>query len=144
MWYDEKVVFLIAYFDAHQKSSCLSEIYVSVDNICSNKLWRNSEERFCLEILSWDQRSGNKNKPPLQWIIICCRVYFLSLLSFTHESAETEKHLEKFITNAETYLEPRQISTMELFGLIVSTKKFIIDFRLGSKYASVMEEDIWK
>ena len=50
--------------------------------------------------------------------------------------------LEKFITNADTYLEPREISTMELFGLIVSTKKFIIDFRLGSKYASVMEEDI--
>ena len=64
LWYDEKVVFLIAYIDTHQKSSCLSEIYVSVDNICSNKLWRNAEERFCLEILSWGQCSGNKNKPP--------------------------------------------------------------------------------
>ena len=64
LWYDEKVVFLIAYIDTHQKSSCLSEIYVSVDNICSNKLWRNAEERFYLEILSWGQRSGNKNKPP--------------------------------------------------------------------------------
>ena len=62
--YDEKVVFLIASIDTHQKSSWLSEIYVSVDNICSNKLWRNAEERFCLEILSWGQRSGNKNKPP--------------------------------------------------------------------------------
>ena len=29
---------------------------------------------------------------------------------------------------------------MEPFGLTVFTKKFIIDFRLGSKYASVMEE----
>ena len=46
------------------KGSCLSEICVSVDNICSNKLWRNAEERFCLEILSWGQCSGNKNKPP--------------------------------------------------------------------------------
>ena len=29
---------------------------------------------------------------------------------------------------------------MEPFGLTVFTKKSIIDFRLGSKYASVMEE----
>ena len=28
---------------------------------------------------------------------------------------------------------------MEPFGLTLFTKKFIIDFRLGSKYASVME-----
>ena len=51
-WYDEKVVFLVAYIDTHQKGSCLSEIYAIVDNICSSKLWRNAEERFCLEILS--------------------------------------------------------------------------------------------
>ena len=63
-WYDEKVVFLVTYIDTHQKSSCLSEIYVSVDNICSNKLWRNAVERFCLEIRSWSQSSDNKNKPP--------------------------------------------------------------------------------
>ena len=63
-WYDERVVFLIAYIETYQKSSCLSEIYVSVDNIRSNKLWRIAEERFCLEILSWGQRSSNKNKPP--------------------------------------------------------------------------------
>ena len=31
--------------------------------------------------------------------------------------------LEKFITNAETYLEPRQISTMELFDLTVFAKR---------------------
>ena len=31
--------------------------------------------------------------------------------------------LEKFITNAEAYLEPRQISTIELFGLTVFAKK---------------------
>ena len=30
--------------------------------------------------------------------------------------------LDKFITNAEAYLEPRQISTMELFGLTIFTK----------------------
>ena len=47
---------------------------------------------------------------------------------------------EKFITNAEAYL-TRQISKMEPFGLTVFTKKSIIDFRLGSKYASVMEEE---
>ena len=64
-WYDEKVVFLIVYIDTHQKSSCLSEIYVSVAKICSNKLWKKAEERFCLEIISWDQRGGNKHKVPL-------------------------------------------------------------------------------
>ena len=100
-WYDEKVVFLIAYIDTHQKSSRHSKIYVSVDNICSN-----AEERFCLEILSWGKRSSNKNKSPFNDLIICCRVYFLSLLSFTYESAETKNTLEKFITNAEAYLEP--------------------------------------
>ena len=52
--------------------------------------------------------------------------------------------LEKFITNAEAYLEPCQIFTMELFVLTVLAKKSVIDFWLGSKYASVMEEDIWK
>ena len=52
---------------------------------------------------------------------------------------------EKYITNAEMYLEePSQKSTMELFVLTVFAKKSIIDFRLGSKYASAMKEDIWK
>ena len=51
---------------------------------------------------------------------------------------------EKYITNAEMYLEPCQKSTMELFVLTVFAKKSIIDFRLGSKYASAMKEDIWK
>ena len=51
---------------------------------------------------------------------------------------------EKFITNAEAYLEPRQKSTMELFVLTVFAEKSIIDFRLGCKYASETEEDIWK
>ena len=44
--------------------------------------------------------------------------------------------------NVEAYLESHQISTMEFFDLTVSTEKSIIDFRLGFKYASVMEEDI--
>ena len=30
--------------------------------------------------------------------------------------------LEKFVTNVEAYLEPRQISTMELFRLTIFTK----------------------
>ena len=47
---------------------------------------------------------------------------------------------EKYITNAEMYLEPSQKSTMELFVLTVFAKKSIIDFRLGSKYASVMKK----
>ena len=52
--------------------------------------------------------------------------------------------LEKFVTNAETHLEPREISTMELFGLTISPKSTIIDFQLDSKYACVIGEDIWK
>ena len=37
--------------------------------------------------------------------------------------------LRKFITNAETYLEPRRISTMELFGLhsfFIRTKAMVL------------------
>ena len=66
----------------------------------------------------------------------------MGLSSLTHESAETENTLEKFVTNAETHLEPHEISTMELFGLTISSKSTIIDFQLDSKYASVMGEDI--
>ena len=83
-----------------------------------------------------------RTKRPLQWLIICCRVYFLSLLLYIHQSAETEH--QTFMTNAEAYLEPRQISTRERFDLTVFTKKSIVDFRLGFEYTSVMEEDTWK
>ena len=61
---DEKVAFFIAYIDTHEKSKCLSEIYVGFDNICSNKPWRNGEKGFCLEMRSWGESSCNKNKPP--------------------------------------------------------------------------------
>ena len=47
-WY-EKVAFLITYIDSHQKSSCLSEIYVGAGNICSNKQWRDAKEGIYLE-----------------------------------------------------------------------------------------------
>ena len=33
---------------------------------------------------------------------------------------------------------------MEILVLTVFAKKSIVDFRLGSKYASAMKEDIWK
>ena len=67
-----------------------------------------------------------------------------------NRSAETEglkvlkqkNTLEKSITNLEAYLEPRQISAMELFVVTVFARKSIIDFGLGSKQASVIEEDI--
>ena len=35
--YDEKVLFFITYIHTHQKSSCLPEIFVGANNICSNK-----------------------------------------------------------------------------------------------------------
>ena len=79
LWYDEKVVFLIAYIDIHQKCSCLLEIYAGADNISSNKQWRNAIEGFCLKILSWGQGSGNMNKTPLQWLIISYRLPSLFL-----------------------------------------------------------------
>ena len=41
-------------------------------------------------------------------------------------------------------IEPRQISKIERFGLTIFAKRSITEFRLGSKYASVMEEGIWK
>ena len=69
---------------------------------------------------------------PLQWLIVCCQVYFLSLLSFTHQSAGTEEHFRE-IHNAGAYVEPRQISMMKLFILAVFARKSIIDFWLGSK-----------
>ena len=39
--------------------------------------------------------------------------------------------LEKFITNAEAYLEPCQISKMELLGLTIFAKKFHHRFSIG-------------
>ena len=39
--------------------------------------------------------------------------------------------LEKFLTNAEVYLELRQISTMEFFGLIIFVKKLHRRFLIG-------------
>ena len=36
----------------------------------------------------------SSEQTPLQWLI-CCQVYFLSLSSFTHENAETEKHFRE-------------------------------------------------
>ena len=71
-WY-EKVAFLITYIDSHQKSSCLSEIYVGADNICSIKQWRDAKEGIYLE-----------------------KTFFWSMnfSLFTHESAETEECFE--------------------------------------------------
>ena len=39
--------------------------------------------------------------------------------------------LEKFMTNAETYLEPCQISKMKLFGLTIFAKKVHHRFSIG-------------
>ena len=79
----------------------------------------------------------------LQWLIICCRV--ISWACHVPIKVLKQKNtLERFITTAVAYLEPRQISMMKTFGLTTFTKKSIIDFRLGFKYASVMEENIWK
>ena len=37
----------------------------------------------------------SQEQTPLQGLIICCRVYFLSLSSFTNESAETEEYFKE-------------------------------------------------
>ena len=100
---------------------------------------------FCLEIFSWGKGSVSKNKPPRQWLIICCRVYFLSLSSFIHKVLKQKNTLEKFITDAEVYLELRQIPTMEFFGLTFFAKKlhrrFLIGFKMhlcsGRRYLKV-------
>ena len=106
-WY-EKVASLITYIDTHQKSSFRSEIYVGVDNICSNKQWRKSKEEFYLEILSWGQDGGNKNKTPL-WF------YFLNLRYLPMTALKQKNTLDKFMANTEAYSEPSQIHTMKLF-----------------------------
>ena len=101
LWYDEKVVFFIAYIDTHQKNSCLSEIY--------------AKQRFCLEILSWSQRSGNKNTPP-PFNDKSDNAEFISwaLYNLLMKVPKQKNTSEKFIHNAEAYLEPCQISTMGL------------------------------
>ena len=50
--------------------------------------------------------------------------------------------LEKFITNAEAYIECHQISTMELFGLAVFAKKFYHRFSIGFEIHFCNKEDI--
>ena len=45
-------------------------------------------------ILPRNTSGGLKEQTFLQWLIICCRVYFLSF-SFTHESAEIEEHFRE-------------------------------------------------
>ena len=55
-WYDENVVLLIAHVHTHIKKVhkfYLPKIYVNVDDIHSKKQWRNNNERFYFQILSW-------------------------------------------------------------------------------------------
>ena len=61
----KKLYSLLLILTPIKKVHAFSEIYLGIDNICSNKQWRNAKEGFCLEILSWSQDSGNKNKTPL-------------------------------------------------------------------------------
>ena len=51
--------------------------------------------------------------------------------------------LDKFITNAETYLEPRRISTMELFGLTIFANKLHHRFSIGFYIRLCSDEGIW-
>ena len=62
-WYDEKLVYLIAYVDTHQRGSCLSEICVGVDNICSDKQWKNTKEGLntFLRSRQWQQEQNPCN-----------------------------------------------------------------------------------
>ena len=129
-WHDEKVIF-VTYIVTHQKSLCLSEIHVSVGNICSNKLWRNAEERFRLEILSWGQRSGNKSRSPFNDYSYVTEFISWACYHLPMQVMKQKNPLEKFITNAEAYLKPLQISTMELFGLTVFAKKLHLRFSIG-------------
>ena len=70
----------------------------------------------------------SSEQTPLQWLIICCGVYFLSF-SFMHESTETEEHF------------------WEIHNWcwdVFRTPSDIKDFWLSSKYTSVMGIIIWK
>ena len=105
----------------------------------------NYEEILKKEILSWVQRIGNNTAAPHPSVINrMLPTLFLKLVIIYPSKCWNRRPLGKFITNAEAHLEPRQISAMEVFVLNVFARKSIIDFRLGSKYASLIEEDIWK
>ena len=69
---------------------------------------------------------------------------FLVLVIVYHESVETEEHFREIYNEWRGVFRTRQTYKVEPFGLTVFTKKSIVDFRLGSKYTSVMEEDILK
>ena len=120
-WYNENVIFLIiAYIDIHQKSSCLSEIFVVVDEICSSKSWRNAEEedfalKYFLEVKAVAIRANSASV--INHLVLSL---FLELVIIYPWVLKQKNTLEKFIINAEMYLKPCQISTMELFGLTVS------------------------
>ena len=109
-----------------------------------SKKW--NAEGFCLgnaeEIPSW----GLKNNP-LQLLILYCQVCLIWVCHHLPMTVPKQKNtLDKSINNAETYLEPRQISTMELFGLTICAKKlhhrFSIGFQIrfcnGRRYLNVM------
>ena len=64
IWWKSCIPYCLYWQHPSKKVHAFQKFYVRVDNICGNKLWRNAEERFYLETLSWGQRSGNKNKPP--------------------------------------------------------------------------------
>ena len=117
----KKMKFLIAYIDTHQKRSYLSEICVSVDNICSNKLWRNAEERFCLEIVSWGHCSGNKNKPP-SMINHMLPSLFLELGINYPQKPWNRRTQEKFISTTDAYLEPVKYLRRKLLARLFSPK----------------------
>ena len=125
-WYDEKVIFLIAYVDTHQKSSYLR----------SEMLNRDFASKYFLEVF-------RTNPPSLINHVLPSLIFGLVIIY--PWKCWNRRALQKFITNAETYLEPRQISTMELFGWTIFAKKFhhrfSIEFQIrlcnGGRYLKV-------
>ena len=126
-WYNEKVITFCLYWHPSKKFM--------------SRKW-NADEGFCLEILSWGLK--NKLAPSMINIWLIAEFIFWAWHNLPIKVLKQKNTLEKLMTNAETYLKPRQISKIELLASPFLPKSSIIDFQLGSKYASEMEEDIWK
>ena len=105
-WYDEKVIFLNAYIDTHQKSSCRGKEMRTKD----------TASKYFLEVL--------RTNSTAEFIFWAGHYLPMKVL-------KQKNNLEKFISNAETYLEPPQMSKMELLGLTIFDKKLHHRFSIG-------------
>ena len=113
-WYNEKVITYCLYWHPSKKFM--------------SRKW-NADEGFCLEILSWGLK--NKLAPSMINIWLIAEFIFWAWHNLPIKVLKQKNTSEKLMTNAETYLKPRQIFKIELFGLTIFAKKFHHRFSTG-------------